>query len=191
MGVALVRAEFDAEYVRRLIAEDPQTEEHFAAYFGELLTLKLRSRLRTASDVQDAKQETLARVLRALKIGALKTPETLGAFVNSVCNNVLLETYRAQSRTSALEENYDTPDPRPGHEAVVLLGEDRQRVRDALAALPERERRLLTWLFFEERDKDAICRDMRIDRNYLRVLVHRAKKQFRERFGAIAAGGPR
>jgi hypothetical protein len=30
---------------------------------------------------------------------------------------------------------------------------------------------------------------MRIDRNYLRVLVHRAKKQFRERFGALAPGG--
>jgi RNA polymerase sigma-70 factor, ECF subfamily len=187
--VTLVRAEFDAEYVRRLIAADPQTEEHFAAYFGELLTIKLRSRLRSASEVQDAKQETFTRVLRALKKGALKTPETLGSFVNSVANNVLLETYRAQSRASALDEDYDTPDTRPDHEAAVLLDEDRERVRDALAALPERERQLLTWLFFEERDKDAICRDMRIDRNYLRVLVHRAKKQFRERFGALAPGG--
>jgi RNA polymerase sigma-70 factor (ECF subfamily) len=189
--VALVRAEFDADYVRRLIAADPQTEQHFAAYFGELLTIKLRSRLRTASAVQDAKQETFARVLRALKNGVLKTPETLGAFVNSVCNNVLLETYRAQSRASALDEDYDTPDTRADHEAVVLLDEDRARVRDVLATLPERERQLLTWLFFEERDKDAICRDMRIDRNYLRVLVHRAKKQFRERFGAMAPGGPK
>jgi RNA polymerase sigma-70 factor (ECF subfamily) len=188
--VALARTEFDAEYVRRLIAEDPQTEEHFARYFGELLTIKLRSRLRTASDVQDAKQETFARVLRTLKQGALKTPETLGAFVNSVCNNVLLETYRAKGRTSALDEDYDTADTRPGSEFGVLAAEERERVRQALATLPDRERQLLTWLFFDERDKDAICRDMRIDRNYLRVLLHRAKKQFRERFGAMTPTGP-
>jgi len=183
--VALVRAEFDAEYIRRLVAEDPQTEEHFAAYFGELLTIKLRSRLRSASDAQDARQETFARVLRALKQGALKTPETLGAFVNSVCNNVLLETYRAQARASALDEDYDAPDTRADTEVAVLGAEQGAQVREALASLPERERRLLTWLFFDERDKDAICRELGIDRNYLRVLVHRAKKVFRERFGAM------
>ena len=37
--MTLVRAEFDAEYVRRLVAADPATEAHFAAYFGELLTI--------------------------------------------------------------------------------------------------------------------------------------------------------
>jgi RNA polymerase sigma-70 factor (ECF subfamily) len=47
--------------------------------------------------------------------------------------------------------------------------------------LPDREKKLLTWLFFDERDKDEICQEMNIDRNYLRVLLHRAKAQFRER----------
>jgi RNA polymerase sigma-70 factor (ECF subfamily) len=39
---------------------------------------------------------------------------------------------------------------------------------------------LLRWLFFDERDKDDICRELNIDRNYLRVLLHRAKNRFRE-----------
>jgi RNA polymerase sigma-70 factor (ECF subfamily) len=64
----------------------------------------------------------------------------------------------------------------------ILVDEDRFRVRRALAALPQKERELLSWLFFDERDKDSICRDLKIDRNYLRVLVHRAKVHFRERF---------
>ena len=33
----------------------------------------------------------------------------------------------------------------------------------------------------DERDKNDICRDLQIDRGYLRVLVHRAKAHFRER----------
>ena len=40
--------------------------------------------------LEDARQETFVRVLTTLKQrGGLDRPETLGAFVNSVCNNVL------------------------------------------------------------------------------------------------------
>jgi RNA polymerase sigma-70 factor (ECF subfamily) len=46
----------------------------------------------------------------------------------------------------------------------------------------------LRWLFFEERDKDEICRELNVDRGYLRVLLHRAKVRFRERFTAQSTG---
>ncbi len=176
------RCEFDAEYLRRLIAEVPETERHFCEYFGELLTLKLRSRLRTRAAIEDVKQETFARVLRTLKQGGLATPGSLGAYVNSVCHNVLLETYRAEKRSSPLDETADLPSHRPNADATLMADEERRRVRDALAALPRREQDLLRWLFFDERDKDEICREMQVDRNYLRVLLHRAKRQFRQRF---------
>lgn len=182
----LPRYEFDGAYIQRLIAEDPDTERHFTRYFGDLLTLKLRSRLRSASHVDDAKQETFARVLTALKQkGGLTNAATLGAFVNSVCNNVLFEMYRAGRRTAALEDDVDPPDDRrTDAESSIVAGEERLRVRQALAALPEKERELLRWLFFDERDKDGICRALNVDRNYLRVLVHRAKMRFRQEFKA-------
>jgi RNA polymerase sigma-70 factor (ECF subfamily) len=184
----LPRYEFDGAYVQRLIAEDPETERHFSRYFGELLTLKLRSRLSSAALIDDAKQETFARVLTSLKRkNGIATPATLGAFVNAVCNNVLFELYRNSSRTTPLEdvEDVDPPDlRRPDAVASIVAGEERVRVRRALEALPEKERKLLRWLFFEERDKDMICRELHIDRNYLRVLLHRAKARFRERFEA-------
>jgi RNA polymerase sigma-70 factor (ECF subfamily) len=63
-----------------------------------------------------------------------------------------------------------------------MAAEQRERVRQALAELPDKEREILRWLFFEERDKDDICRELNVDRNYLRVLVHRAKAKFRDRF---------
>ncbi len=180
----LPRYEFDGAYVQRLIAEDPETERHFSRYFGDLLTLKLRSRLRSPAQAEDAKQETFARVLTSLKRkNGLSTPASLGAFVNSVCNNVLFELYRAGTRTLPLEDDIDPPDERrPDVVTSIAAGEERMRVRRALESLPEKERELLRWLFFEERDKDMICRELKIDRNYLRVLVHRAKARFREQF---------
>ena len=184
----LLRCEFDREYVERLVAGDPETEGHFTRYFGDLLNLKLRSRLPSAALVEDARQETFVRVLTTLKQkGGLATPESLGAFVNGVCNNVLFEMYRSGARTAPLDDEFDAPEDRATVDATLMAAEDRDRVREALADLPKKEKDLLRWLFFEERDKDDICREMNIDRNYLRVLVHRAKTRFRERLATLSS----
>jgi RNA polymerase sigma-70 factor (ECF subfamily) len=184
------RFSFDGDYVQRLIAGDPDTERHFTDYFGDLLTLKLRSRLRSAALVEDARQETFVRVLTALKKkGSLASPESLGAFVNSVCNNVLMETYRATRRADQLDEDMDEPEAgEPSAEWWVLNDEERARVREAIAAMPQKDRDLIRWLFLEERPKDDICRDLKIDRDYLRVLFHRAKQRFREQFAVENKG---
>ncbi|MDQ3212337.1 MAG: sigma-70 family RNA polymerase sigma factor [Acidobacteriota bacterium] len=180
------RFAFDGEYVQRLIAEDPETERHFTGYFGDLLSLKLRSRLRSAALVEDARQETFVRVLTALKKkGSLEVPESLGAFVNAVCNNVLLETYRSGGRVAQLDDEVKEPEAdEPTAEWRVLKAEERVKVREAIAALPAKDRDLIRWLFLEERSKDDVCRELNIDRDYLRVLFHRAKARFRVRFSA-------
>jgi RNA polymerase sigma-70 factor (ECF subfamily) len=176
------RHAFDSAYISRLVAEDPATERHFTKYFGDLLSLKLRGRLRSPALIQDARQETFVRVLTTLKQrGGLERPETLGAFVNSVCNNVLFEMYRSQTRTTALDEDApETPDSAASVESGLMVAEDRDRLRRALEALPQKEQDLLRWLFLEERDKDDVCRELKIDRAYLRVLLFRAKARLRE-----------
>ena len=183
--------EFDQAYVDRLVAADPETERHFTRYFGDLMTFKLRSRLRSpalATVIEDAKQETFVRVLTSLKRkGGLANAETLGAFVNSVCNNVVFELYRSGARTAPMPEEFDAVDCRkPDPDAALVAGEEQVLVKAALDALPQKDRELLHWLFFDERDKDEICRELHIDRGYLRVLLHRAKARFREHFAPQA-----
>ena len=99
VGRGLERKVFDQDYVNRLTEGDPETEAHFTSYFGALLLIKLRGRLRSPQLVEDARQETFLRVLNVLrKKGGVQHPERLGAFVNSVCENVLSEMFRAGSR---------------------------------------------------------------------------------------------
>ena len=96
------RFEFDRAYLDRLASGDPETERHFTRYFGDLLSIKLRSRLRSPAQVEDARQETFLRVMKALRQpGGIQSPGGFGAFVNSVCNNVLFEMYRSHSRDHA------------------------------------------------------------------------------------------
>jgi RNA polymerase sigma-70 factor (ECF subfamily) len=181
--LTLERYHFDADYVRRLTAGDSEIERHFTRYFGDLLTIKLRIRLRSPALVEDTKQETFLRVLTTLRQkGGLATPETLGSFVNSVCNNVLFETYRSQARQFQLPEEEEETQVADGVdvEQQLLAKEKRARLQRALRELPEKDRRLLQWLFYEEKDKDEVCRALGVERDYLRVLVHRAKQRFRE-----------
>jgi RNA polymerase sigma-70 factor, ECF subfamily len=180
IAIIVQRKTFDAEYVRRLAESDPETERDFVAYFGELLSIKLRSRLRHADQVQDAAQETFLRVLRTIRQTGIETPEALGSYVNSVCTNVLFELYRSQTREAVPVEDRDNG--KPSADQVIASAQERAEVRAVLAELPEKDRSLLRWLFFEERDKSEICRLLDVDREYLRVLVHRAKQRFRGDF---------
>jgi RNA polymerase sigma-70 factor (ECF subfamily) len=189
----LPRFEFDTAYVARLTAGDPETERHFTRYFGDLLTIKLRSRLRTPALVEDARQETFLRVLTTLRRkGGLESAGSLGAFVNTVCNNVLFETYRAETRRRQNVPDDETPleAPAASVESVMLDADEHQLVRQVIAELPPKDRELLRSLFFEEQDKDAICRAMGVDRQYLRVLLHRAKGRFRDAFAKLTPPAP-
>jgi RNA polymerase sigma-70 factor (ECF subfamily) len=176
---------FDAAYIENLRAGDASTQEHFVGYFTELLHLKLRSRLQSPQAIEDVRQETFARVLSGLsRPGALRQPESLGAYVNTVCNNVLFEHYRASSRNQPLEEEDSVRLPAKGADAhsIVLAGELKHKVRQILTGLPLRDRSLLKAVFLDERDRDEVCREFRVDREYLRVLLHRAKQEFKAEY---------
>lgn len=180
----MFRFAFDADYVRRLTDGDAETEQHFHSYFGRLLLIKLRHRLRSPQEVLDARQETLMRVLVSLRQKrTLEHPERLGAFVNAVCNNVMLEMSRASRRTVPLSETFESdgaPVAADDPETTLVTSERQARVREVLDRLPERDRRLLRQVFLNEEDKDEVCREFGVDRGYLRVLLHRAKARFRE-----------
>ena len=172
---------FDQSYVERLQAGDFRTQEHFVAYFSELIQLKLRSRLSSPQAIEDVRQETFSRVFAALRDGKIRQPDRLGAFVNSMCNNVLLEHYRANSRDDSLDDDQERDFPAPNVDVLGAIANQQmaEKIREILEEMPERDRRLLREVFLEERDKDAVCKDFGVDREYLRVLLYRAKQSFK------------
>lgn len=171
---------FDAEYIEKLTAADPETESHFSSYFGKFMFLKLRARRISHEMAEDVRQETLMRVLKALRQGTgVDQPERFGGFVNTVCNNVLLEFLHKQARHPLADENA----PEQVDESVdldaPLVNEQRKRaVAKAMDELADRDREILRLVFFEDLDRAEICRRMGIDSEYLRVLLHRAKSRF-------------
>jgi RNA polymerase sigma-70 factor (ECF subfamily) len=187
---------FDSEYVERLRSGDFPTQEHFVAYFSRLIHLKLRSRLRSPQDIEDVRQETFVRVFAALrKDHGIREPERIGAFVNSVCANVLRERYRQPSGDALEDGHTEIPDKGVDMIDVIAFKQTQEKVREILEELPERDRRIIKEIFLEERDKDEVCRAYGVNRDYLRVLLHRAKKAFKSHYlskiSASATASPR
>ena len=181
--------QFDDAYVQRLREGDRWTEEHFVRYFGELLLIKLRARLRSMDAVEDVRQEVFVRVMRTLRASeGLRDGRKLGAFVNSVCNNVLLESYRAGRRVEPLESGdyAAVPDPSTSVDEALVTAESRMRVQRILSDMPSKDAEILRALFIEEQEKDDVCRRFGVDRNYLRVLLYRAKDKFRAAYERAA-----
>lgn len=176
---------FDSSYVQRLRAGDRDTENHFVTYFGKLIELKLRSRISSHHAVDDVKQETFTRCLQLVRSeGGIRNPERLGPIVNSICNHVLSEHFRSGRRTEPLE---DQPAERfvardPDALSLVISDDTRRTVRNVLQKLSERDRAILRGLFLEDREKDDLCREIGVTRDYIRVLLHRAKQSFREAY---------
>jgi RNA polymerase sigma-70 factor, ECF subfamily len=173
---------FDSEYLDRLKARDPETQEHFAGYFNRLLAIKLRSSGIYGSKMDDLRQETLIRALKTIYQGKIDSPNRLSAFVYGVCNNVMKEFIRGEitSRVRDTSEFPDLPDPRYSADDHVRHQEIRKSVTSALSGLSEKDRAILNAVFIAETEKDAICKEHGITRDYLRVLLHRSLQNARK-----------
>jgi RNA polymerase sigma-70 factor (ECF subfamily) len=170
---------FDSGYLERLAAGDAAAEEHFNRYFGELIFIKLRARQYPQHSIDDIRQETFLRVFQTLRKDGIRQPERIGAFVNAVCNNVVLEFHRDGARTTLVEDPPEAADQGASSEDRLIEHERRAHLRRLLERMPEKNQRLLRAVFLEERPPDEVCAELGVDRNYLRVLLFRARTQLK------------
>ena len=172
---------FDDDYLSRLRDGHSPTQEHFRKYFTAMMKVKLRSRLKSPEAIEDVQQETFARFYVALREGKIRQPKCLGSYVNSMCNNILKESWRVDPAVSL--DSDDAPELPASPFDVSKIIDDKQaaqKIQNVLEQLPERDRQVLRAIFFEERDKDEVCRELGVTRDNLRLLLHRAKQKFKD-----------
>jgi len=174
---------FDEPYLRRLQEGDKPTQDHFVQYFLDILLIKLRNRSLTADAVRDVRQETLLRVLLAVHRDEVRQPERLGAYVNATCNNVLKEHYRTLVKNQCMTDvqGVEVVDKAADLEGNMISDERGKAVRAVLSKLSDKDGVVLRALL-QERPKEEICLQLGVDRGYLRVLTHRAIRNFKEQY---------
>jgi RNA polymerase sigma-70 factor, ECF subfamily len=175
-----VRA-FDEAYLQALAERDPRTEDELIHTFSRAIKTKLRTHLRSPQAIEDAYQETLLRVFTYFRLGKrLRTPASLPAFVHSVSSHVALEMVRTHRRINcSCDDLPELVDTRSNPEGDSIANERRDTVRRILGELSTLDQQLLRRVCLDEEDRDQICRELRVTRDYLRLLLYRARLRFK------------
>jgi len=181
---AAVETSFDAAYLRRLMERDPHTETHFVRHFARLIRLVVLAHAGSDRLVDDVRQETFLRVFQLLREqGGLERPERLGAFVYSVCRRVLAEHLRQEGLGSCTQEE-GGPSYRMLMDELLVSRDRKRRVRALLKELSPLERKALSMVFLEERDRAKVSAELGLTQDYLRVVLCRAKSRLRKSLGS-------
>jgi len=97
---------------------------------------------------------------------------------------VAIQEYLAVQRPELEAEHLDNLYVQVFVDNADPTNEDVALVRRVLETLPARDANLLRALFVEERDPAEISRSYGVDREYFRILLHKAKQRFREQYRA-------
>jgi RNA polymerase sigma factor (sigma-70 family) len=154
-----------------LVVSDAVALERIASLFAtEYPRLVRYAYLLTRSNEQaeDVVQESFAKLHD--RIGRISDPGPyLQRMVTNACRDVARRAQRDKKRRAHLEVDATT---------TTDLGAD--HLRDALAALPHRQRAALVLRFYEDADDTAIARALGVRPATVRSLVHRGLAQLRK-----------
>ena len=162
--------------------------EALLAQFWERIRVFACRRVADPALAEDVAQETLRRVLDAIRADRIENPDALPAFVFQTARHVCMQRARSETReTAALERLHRTGKQPVVRDALrdLVSEEDRAAVRRALANLDERDRTLLHLLYYDHLDAAEAAVRIGVSPGALRVRKHRALGRLASALAAI------
>ncbi|MEO8027121.1 MAG: sigma-70 family RNA polymerase sigma factor [Bryobacteraceae bacterium] len=144
-------------------------------FSNRILFFALRE-LRSRAAAEDVRNDTLLRVIEAIRNGKLASPDSLPAFVIATARNVIREYRRKESRADPLgDREFTAPEPAPFVDPAV-----QRALESVLQRLKPRERDFLRLYYYEDLSKEEISERLGILPDRVRLIKSRALKSFRE-----------
>jgi RNA polymerase sigma-70 factor (ECF subfamily) len=174
-----------AEAVERARGGDREGLAELYGTFGRRVLGLCRHLLGSPEAAEDARSEVFLRLPRAIDRydPALPFDRWLLSVTSHHCLDVLRRR-RLESRlfVAEVEERDSVPagsESGPSPLAAVLAGEGQDRVRAALARLPDRYRVVLVLRYFGELGYEEIAAQLGLTRNHVATLIFRGKQALR------------
>lgn len=166
-----------ANRVVRLTAED------FLRLYDEYYEKVFRYILYRCGEQQTAEDLTAHVFMRALdRLEQYRSERApIGAWLFAIARNLVSDTLRVQSRKAylPLEKAGDRRDETPSPEEHLLRTEQQLQLVEALAALDERERDLLSLKFGARLTNRRIAALLKMSESNVAVIVYRALRRLR------------
>lgn len=172
----------DAELLARVGARDPGAVRALVARkLPRLLALATRL-LGDRMEAEDVAQEAFIRIWK--QAPRWKTGEArFDTWLHRVALNLCYDRLRGR-REEPADALPDEPDPQPRADARLETRERDARVRDALAALPPRQREALVLHYYQELSNIEAAGLMGITVDALESLLSRARRNLRAQLAA-------
>lgn len=155
----------------------PPDEATLVERFRDRVRVFATRRFGEVAAAEDVAQETLRRVLEAVRAGRIREPDSLASFVFQTARHVCLHRARSLRRRRRALERLRRRQSTGDALGRLVIRERRATVVRALGRLEDGDRDLLRMLFYEELTTAEAARRLGISRGALRVRKHRALKR--------------
>ena len=145
-----------------------------------------RYMLDSRESAEDATSEVFLKLQRSIQSydGSSPFHRWLLRVAGNHCVDALRRRKRGRQVVMEVEEGaavIEATSPEPSPLGAVLSAEERAKVRDAIARLPENYRVPLVLRYYGELSYDEIAQQLGLQRNYVAALIFRAKQELRRK----------
>jgi RNA polymerase sigma-70 factor (ECF subfamily) len=171
----------------------PVSEAELAHRFTDRLRIFAARRLNDPAAAEDVAQETLRRVVEAMRANRVENLAALPGFVFQTARNICMHWVRSAGREQQAlsrfqsESSRTTPDSTDALNSIISE-ERRAQVRNAMADLKDDDRGLLSMLYYEGLDSEVAASRLSVTTAALRVRKHRALRRLAELLGEVSSG---
>lgn len=175
----------DEELVRRVGAGDKRAAAELVRRHLPRMVGLARRMLGDRAEAEDVAQEVFLRVWK--HAGSWQPGQAkFETWMHRVAMNLCLDRLRRSGRNGG-EVSPDTPDLRASATRALDDRQRRDRVRDALQALPERQRAALVLCYYQDRSNIEAAEILGISVDALESLLSRARRTLKSALSAERA----
>jgi RNA polymerase sigma-70 factor (ECF subfamily) len=153
-------------------------------YDRAVYNLTLRT-LRDVEEAKDATQEAFFKAFRSLR--TFRPGSKFSTWIFSIAYHACCDRLARRKRYSDAELP-ERADEGPGPDVLAERRDESRRLRDAIDALPEKYRTVITLYHLQGRQYDEIARVLDLPMGTVKTHLFRAKELLRKRFSAGDAG---
>ena len=180
----LLAREREAQLIDRTLRGGNDAFGDLVQPYLTLLNRYARMRLRSASEAEDVVQQSVLRAFRHL--GAFRQEASFKTWLSSIAWNEVTQTRRRQARVPGgyLQESVAArlADPSGSPHFLVQRRQELDRLQGALAALPEKYRRIIQLRDLGELSVIETAQQLSLSAAAVKTRHHRARKLLRRSF---------
>ena len=165
----------DIELIREVLQEG--NARAFETLMKRYTSRVYGAALRLMKDEDNAQEVTQMAFIQAYRQLDSWRGENFGAWVTIIANHIALRMLEKEKNMEPLDENTDPPDESYDEQKELQL----QAMEAAIAQLPEADRQIIQWHYYENLPLQTIALQLGQTENNIKVRMYRIRERIKKR----------